>query len=120
MRHLVNDVKYVRQHIAKLFELLRQVSADVCDAFLLSDAPAPAAGVADGAGAAFASGDSGYGGYSGAGVAEPGYSDHASSNHGRDARSAPLGSEARFDEQHHANNVRFFHLCDLPIACACC
>ena len=25
MRHLVNDVKYVRQHIAKLFELLRQV-----------------------------------------------------------------------------------------------
>jgi hypothetical protein len=26
MRHLVNDVKYVRQHIAKLFELLRQVS----------------------------------------------------------------------------------------------
>lgn len=27
MRHLVNDVKYVRQHIAKLFELLRQVGS---------------------------------------------------------------------------------------------
>ena len=33
MRHLVNDVKYVQQHILKLFDLLRQVSGDVCDAF---------------------------------------------------------------------------------------
>lgn len=107
MRHLVNDVKYVRQHIAKLFELLRQVSADVCDAFMLADAPASAP--VDGPGAAFTSGDSGFGAYSGNGVAEPGYSDHASSNHGRDARSAPLsGDQTRFDE-HQANNVRSFH-----------
>ena len=33
MRHLVNDVKYVQQHILKLFDLLRQISGDVCDAF---------------------------------------------------------------------------------------
>jgi hypothetical protein len=34
MRHLVNDVKYVQQHILKLFDLLRQINGDVCDAFL--------------------------------------------------------------------------------------
>jgi hypothetical protein len=35
MRHLVNDVKYVQQHILKLFDLLRQINGDVCDAFPL-------------------------------------------------------------------------------------
>jgi hypothetical protein len=33
MRHLVNDVKYVQQHILKLYDLLRQISGNVCDAF---------------------------------------------------------------------------------------
>jgi hypothetical protein len=32
MRHLVNDVKYVQQHILKLFDLLRQARLLTCRA----------------------------------------------------------------------------------------
>ena len=84
MRHLVNDVKYVQQHIQKLFELLRQVSSDVHDAF-----PSPE-GHADGH-TAF-SGDSGF---TYGATSDQQYSDH-------DARTAPI--EARFDEN-QANKV---------------
>lgn len=149
MRHLVNDVKYVRQHIAKLFELLRQVcfkhcpdftiaisdfvvprctshsililkwdrskelfllqvSSDVCDAFMHIDTPLPPADAADGT-SAYASGDSGgYGGYSGNGITENGFSEHTGSASGRlpDARTAPLGGDARFNER-GGNHVSF-------------
>lgn len=84
MRHLVNDVKYVQQHIQKLFELLRQVSSDVHDAF-----PSPE-GHADGH-TAF-SGDSGF---TYGATSDQQYSDH-------DARTAPI--DTRFDE-HQANQM---------------
>lgn len=100
MRHLVNDVKYVRQHIAKLFELLRQVSSDVCDAFTHIDTALPQADAADGT-SAYASGDSGGYGYSGNGITENGFSEHTGSASGRlpDSRTAPLGGDARFNER---------------------
>ena len=77
-----------------------QVSSDVCDAFMLIDSNVPAPESADGA-AAYASGDSaGFGGYSGNGVTENGYLEHTSSNPGRlDSRTAPLGSDTRFNER---------------------
>lgn len=87
-----------------------QVSSDVCDAFMLVETNIPAPESADGA-AAYASGDSGgYGGFSGNGVTENGYSDHNGSNTGRppatiDARTAPLGSDTRFNER-GGNHVR--------------
>lgn len=87
-----------------------QVSSDVCDAFMLIDSNVPAIESADAA-AAYASGDSGgYGGFSGNGVTENGYSEQSSSNHGRlppsiDARTAPLGSDTRFNER-GGNHVR--------------
>lgn len=78
----------------------------MCDAFMLIDSNVAAPESADGA-AAYASGDSGgYGGFSGNGVTENGYSEHTNSNPGRlDARTAPLGSDTRFNER-SGNHVR--------------
>jgi hypothetical protein len=96
MRHLVNDVKYVQQHIQKLFELLRHISSDVCDSFPLGDSQ-PGDGRTT-----YISGESTYIQGSGGGAySDQQYSDHVSSGH--EQRTAFSG-ESRLEE--HGNHVR--------------